>query len=364
MPYPYPFTLLVYRCESDRLERLDDRLRSYHVESVTDPGGAQLALKQVNPDAVIAPITVETLRLFNEIESENESNLRPLLVLIAETRKTGLPADMVLPVRWLDQQLISALKQRSELIRVQQELAHELGSVEAHVEETRRAAKEVDLLKNAIVRAVSHELKTPLLHVKSAVAMLSDAYDGDRQKLIGYATEATTRLEGVVKNVTQLAEILEIKLEPTRASDVVAQSLRNLRRTWEHKDHVDRVRVEIPASLPLVWADEGGIGIALQHLIDNALKFSDKEVEVSAWFAETEIIFQVRDSGIGIPVDKVDKIFDPFYQIDNSDARRFGGIGVGLAIVRLILERHHTMIKVESEVGEGSTFSFALPCVE
>ncbi len=364
MPYAYPFTLLVYRCEADPLERLDDRLRSYHIESVSDTSAARAALKDIHPDAVIAPITIETLHLFNDIEANAEDALRPLLVLIAESRKTGLPADLVLPARWLEQPLLNALKRRGELILIQQKLAHEIGTIEAHVEEHKRAAKEVELLKNAIVRAVSHELKTPLLHVKSAVAMLSDGNEGDRQKLIGYATEATTRLEGVVKNVTQLAEVLEIRLEPTRASDTIAQALRNLRRTWEHKDHVERVQVDAPTRLPLVWADEGGIGIALQHLIDNALKFSEGEVLVSAQPFETEVVFTVRDHGIGIPPDKVDKIFDPFYQIDNSDARRFGGIGVGLAIVRLILERHHTTIKVESEPGNGSSFSFALPCVE
>jgi signal transduction histidine kinase len=364
MPYAYPYTLLVCRCEADRLDRLDDRLRPYRVESVEDTGSVHAALQSVHPDALIAPITVETLSLFNQLESNVDPALRPLLVLIAETRKSGLPADLVLPVRWLDQQLLTALKQRSELIRVQHKLEQEIGNVEAHVEESRRAAREVELLKNAIVRAVSHELKTPLLHVKAAVAMLSDMNDEDRQKLIGYATDATTRLEGVVKNVTQLAEVLEIRLEPARASDAVAQALRNLRRTWEHKDNVDRVHVDAPPGLPLVWADEAGIGIALQHLIDNALKFSDNPVIVTAEHLDTDVVFTVRDTGIGIPMDKLDAIFEPFVQIDNSDARRFGGIGVGLAIVRLILERHHTLIKVESEIGSGSAFSFALPCVE
>ena len=361
-----PHTLVVYRCEHDLLERLNDHLRPYYVESVSNTADAQAALYALRPDALIAPINTETLQWFSSVETELEIPNRPLLVLITETPKVGLPADLVLPARWLPQALHAALKLRSETMDLQKRLDVEIGHVEANLEEHRRAAKEVDLLKNAIVRTVLHELKTPLLHVKSAVSMLSDDSDQDRHKLIGYATEATARLEGVIKNVTQLAEVLEIKLEATRMSDVSAQALRNLRRSWERKDEIERIHIDISPHLPPVWADEGAIGIVLQHLIDNGLKFSKspQPIEVTAEVQEAQVVVRVRDYGIGIPPDKRDKIFDPFYQIENSDARRFGGVGVGLAIVRLILERHHTTIDFGSEEGKGSEFWFKLPCVE
>ena len=131
------------------------------------------------------------------------------------------------------------------------------------------------MLKNAIVRTVSHELKTPLLQIKSAVSMLSDDHDKDWQKLVGYATEATARLETVIKNVTQLANTLEIQPDAIQIADAVAQAERNLHRSWQHKDHVNRVEFNIDRHLPMVWADEQAIGIALQLLIDNALKFSE-----------------------------------------------------------------------------------------
>ncbi|MEP7291712.1 MAG: HAMP domain-containing sensor histidine kinase [Chloroflexota bacterium] len=363
---PMPHTLVIYRCEQDPLERLNEHLRGYHLESVNTAADGQAALYTLRPDALIAPINAETLQWFTRVEAELDEPNRPLLVLITETPKRGLPADLVLPARWLAQALHAALKLRSETIDLQQRLDVEIGHVEANLEEHRRAAREVDLLRNAIVRTVSHELKTPLLHVKSAVSMLSDGSDQDRHKLIGYATEATARLEGVIKNVTQLAEVLEIKLETMRMADALAQALRNLRRSWEHKDQIDRIRIEISPKLPLVWADEGAIGIVLQHLIDNGLKFSkpNQPVDVTAEVVESHIVVTVRDYGIGIDPNMLDKIFDPFYQIENSDARRFGGVGVGLAIVRLILERHHTTIKVSSEVGKGSLFAFTLPCVE
>jgi signal transduction histidine kinase len=99
----------------------------------------------------------------------------------------------------------------------------------------------------------------------------------------------------------------------------------------------------------------------LQLLIDTALKFSEGEVEVRLWHENDQVHIAVSDQGIGIAHDKLEAIFETFYQIDNSSTRRYGGVGVGLAIVRLILERHHVEIGVESTEGKGSTFSFALP---
>jgi signal transduction histidine kinase len=110
-------------------------------------------------------------------------------------------------------------------------------------------------------------------------------------------------------------------------------------------------------------ADKQGLGIVLSQLLDNALKFSQDRVELSARRVGQSVVVSVHDYGIGIPEDKAEQIFDSFYQVDATSTRRFGGTGVGLAIVRLILDRHHTQIHVESEEGRGSTFTFQLPIV-
>ena len=96
-------------------------------------------------------------------------------------------------------------------------------------------------------------------------------------------------------------------------------------------------------------------------LVDNALKFSDEVVEIHVNRDDDLLAFTVRDYGIGIAQDQMDTIFETFYQVDSSATRRYGGMGVGLAIVRLILDYHDAQIDVESLVGEGSEFSFKLP---
>lgn len=219
---------------------------------------------------------------------------------------------------------------------------------------------EIEVLKNTIVRNVSHELTTPLLQVKSAVALLAE--DMQDNKLIEYATRATARLEAVVKNISQMAASLdEMHPAPLIIRECIDSALRDLRRTWEYKQHIARVQVNVEKDLPPAYADRQGITTVLQQLIDNALKFSTDTVEVSVHHQDNWIVVRVSDHGIGIDPQQMDSIFDSFYQVDSSSRRSFGGAGVGLANVRLILDRHNVNIEVQSTRGQGSTFTFRLP---
>lgn len=222
-----------------------------------------------------------------------------------------------------------------------------------------QAANDLELLRNAILNNVSHEMKTPLLHVKAAVSNLKEEYGENR--LIDYATTATTRLEGIIRNITLLADSLSIRPTPAPIRDSIDQALRSLRRSWEHKDHVERVEVQVDSDLPPVLIDPQAMGIALQLLIDNALKFSKTPVQVRAKRTKQGVRVDICDTGIGIAEDQLARIFEPFYQVESGTTRRFSGMGVGLAIVRIILERHQVTIQVKSKPGKGSTFSFVLP---
>ena len=115
-------------------------------------------------------------------------------------------------------------------------------------------------------------------------------------------------------------------------------------------------------ALPL-FADPDRILQTLTNLLSNAIKFSDtgSTVWVNLMATDSEIVFEVRDRGRGIPADKLDSIFERFQQVDASDSRQKGGTGLGLAICREIAECHGGRIWVESELGLGSTFRFALP---
>ena len=300
---------------------------------------------------------------------------RPALALIREIAWDEPGADKIadlvlppLPAPALLHLALTYLDLRTSLVRLEharQALADENLRLKTERENQRRMDDEISLLKTAIVRNVSHELKTPLLQVKSAVALLAE--DGsDVRTLVEYAVDATARLEAGIRNITLLNELLNDSIEfdtfsPVLVSEIMDYALRNLRRSWEHKNQMERIQVQLDADVPPVLGNKQGLGIVVQLLLDNALKFSQETVTVHAHRQGDRVEIAVEDRGIGIAPDKLEKIFDAFFQVDSSSTRRFGGMGIGLAIVRFVLDRHHTQIHVSSRVGQGSRFAFTLP---
>jgi signal transduction histidine kinase len=365
-----PSIVILQKAEGEPVTELTSpylHVSGYYSSTISTPDEAWSLLREQQPDAIVANDQCqEHVNIFRAIKSSPEAQ-RPVLVLITDIPQAEHAelADLLIPAAWsqvddyLHQQLHTFLKLREQNAHLSQQIA----TLEITLREQKYASdRELSLLKNAIVRNVSHELKTPLLQVKSAVALLAE--DVGHTKLIGYATDATTRLEAVIKNITQLAGSLETKLEQVILREIIDYVILDLRRVWQRKADISRIQVNIEPKLPLVLADKNGIGTALQLLIDNALKFSHENVEVSARRMEQCVRVAVRDEGIGIAKDKIEKIFEGFYQVDGSSTRRYGGTGVGLTIVSLILEHHHSQIMVESVEGKGSIFFFELPIAE
>ena len=320
----------------------------------------------VHADAVILLSTEDCRQL---TRTSHTSDSRPLHVLIAERPPSDAHIngiDAILPPQpdVVYQELCAHLRYHAEnadLRQQLQQLQQHNADLRARLDEHEQLKHHLEILKNAIVRNVSHELKTPLLQVKASVALLAE--DAQSQDLVSLATNATARLEAIVTNITLLGSSLDVQLGPVIIPDTIEYARRNLTRTWVNRDAVNRLIVERDDHLPPALADKQGLATVLQLLIDNALKFSQDDVIVSVHCHGDEIEIAVTDSGIGIEPDHISIIFDTFYQVDGSSTRRYGGSGVGLAIVRLILDHHNTQISVTSTVVEGSRFSFRLPVV-
>ncbi len=242
------------------------------------------------------------------------------------------------------------------------ELEERVAERTAQLREALDKLTEMERLRSEIINNVSHELRTPLTQVKNAVELLEGARSPDEmQALITTARQAMRRLERLVNNVMDLSAGVQTRLEPVSVRDAARRAVAEL-----SVDGVE-IRIEIEDNLPPVLADRVGLVRVLQHLLDNAIKFSPDggPVEVIARRdGPDKVLIAVRDSGIGIPQDKLDRIFEVFYQVDGSTTRRFGGAGVGLSLVKLIVEGMGSHINVESREGEGSTFSFVLPIAE
>lgn len=268
--------------------------------------------------------------------------------------------DAIVPAHpiYLEHQLKTLLQLRKEKYQLQ----HDIDDLREQIATQRQKTHEIEILKNAIVRNVSHELRTPLLQVKSAVSLIGE--DMEDKKLITFAQNATARLETHVKNITMLGHSLDINPGPIILRDAVDSAKRNLTRIWTRRSDADRIVFKIEGNLPPLIADRQGLITVLQQLMDNGIKFSDDApVEIIGRRDGDKVYVGVKDAGIGIQDSDLSNIFDSFYQVDGSSTRRFGGAGVGLALVKLILDHHDVRIHVDSEVGKGSTFWFHLPFV-
>jgi len=227
--------------------------------------------------------------------------------------------------------------------------------------------KELNRLKSEFVQNVSHELRTPLTFIRGYVDLLLDGSLGevsstqaDALKVVAAKTQALGRLVSDVISL-QKAEMTSLDLAPVSMVDVIDLALRGAE-VAAREAGLTLIHTITP-DLPPVLADRARLGQVLDNLIGNALKFTpangtiELRLEDAGEFERVSVI----DSGIGIPPDKLEKVFEPFYQIDGSSTRRFGGAGLGLAIVKQIVEAHGGQIRVMSELGEGSNFFFTVP---
>lgn len=334
----------------DWAEELSAHLHSagYTLRIIATYDDAAQVMANEAPNAVIAVETTQSLLWFESLQ-QRALDERPLLILIQDPQNqaddNAQVADLVLPPQ--PQYIAQQLKTFLHLVQQNNCL--------------RNHNNEIEILKNAIVRNVSHELRTPLVQVKSAIALIADGMN-DR-KVIDFAEIAMAKLEAHVQNITMLGSSLDPRIGPIVLRDAVQYAMRSLGRMWRHKNIDQRIIIELEDKLPPIEADKQGLSIVLQALLHNALKFSQGTVYVRAHREGDTVRIEVADDGIGIAENERSAIFQSFYQVDSSSTRTYGGMGIGLALVKLILELHNATITVESELDKGSRFSFALPIV-
>jgi GAF domain-containing protein len=239
-----------------------------------------------------------------------------------------------------------------------------------HAEELRRAyeeLREVDRLKDEIVQNVSHELRTPLTFIKGYVDLLIDGSMGPlteaQREALRIIAEKTNLLSRLVGDIVTLQRIDRGTLA-FEAVDIVGLariSVQGFQLTATRSGL--EITLEDPGGPLLVWGDRERLSQVLDNLLHNAVKFSPNGGRITVRVVDRgdHAEVSVQDTGIGIPPDKLDRIFERFYQVDGSTRRRFGGMGLGLAIVKRIVEAHGGRVWAESELGKGSTFYFTIP---
>lgn len=211
---------------------------------------------------------------------------------------------------------------------------------------------------------VSHDLKSPLFTIRGFLGYLEqDALSGNRERMksdIQRITDATDRMHRLLNELLELSRVGRLKNEPEYIpfAELVMEAVALVQgRIMEHG-----VAVHIDSNMPIVYGDRPRLLEVMQNLVDNAAKFMgdqpDPRIEIG-WDGEENgrLVFHVRDNGIGIPPEHHERIFGLFNKLDV----KADGTGIGLALVKRIVEVHGGRIRVESEAGKGSKFLFTLP---
>ena len=216
---------------------------------------------------------------------------------------------------------------------------------------------------------VSHELRTPLNLIGGYAQVLKDRTLGEvnakQEEALGKILRQSDNLLSTVNSVLDMARIEAGEISVAREQIVLADFLQGLRIYFDASLAKPlSMRWSIPPELPSIQSDRAKLTIVLQNLINNAIKFTDHgEIQVSARHSgdNKSVEIEVKDSGIGIPQEALPVIFEKFRQADNSSTRNYGGVGLGLHIVKAFTEALGGSVAVASQPGKGSTFTLSLP---
>ncbi len=230
---------------------------------------------------------------------------------------------------------------------------------------------ELDKLKSTFLSMVSHELRTPLTTIQGYISFLRTEKLGtlntQQKECLKISEETADTLNRLIEELLDMSKIetgeFKVKLTSVDMREIISKAITSLKIFADEKGIT--LENNLPKELPLARADKERILQVVTNLLENAIKFNQEggKVSINVDFSATNDreIFSIIDTGIGIPQDSLDKIFDKFYQVDSSGKRRYGGCGLGLNISKNIIELHQGKIWAQSKIGMGSKFFFELP---
>jgi signal transduction histidine kinase len=223
-------------------------------------------------------------------------------------------------------------------------------------------------MKNDLITTVSHELKTPLASIRVLVDTLIDGKYQDENLVKSYIdliAKENERLTRLIENFLTFSRIEDKRqtfdFQMVAPEKIVQSVYDNMKHRFESNGF--SFELTIAEGMPNIIADRDALVMALMNLLDNAYHYSDKvkSVAIAVYAENGNICFDVKDKGIGLSPETKKKILKPFYQVDQTLSRRGGGFGLGLSIVKSIVDAHHGSMEIKSEQGKGSIFTIKVP---
>jgi len=227
--------------------------------------------------------------------------------------------------------------------------------------------REAEEMKSTFISVISHELKTPVALIKGYAGTLrrEDAnWDMDTvRESLEVIEEESDRLTRLIDNLLDASRLqaAQMRLDKTdvRLDRLAARTVNEFRTQTE----LHTFELDFPPDFPAVQADQERLRQVLSNLLSNAIKYSPNKgrIIVSGRYDDEQVYVAVTDQGIGIPIGERERIFDRFYRVETALSRRTQGAGLGLYLVKSVIEAHGGQIWVEGNEGQGSTFVFTLP---
>ncbi len=270
----------------------------------------------------------------------------------------------------LDQAVTEQIIQlRSALQTANRNLERRVEERTAELQSALERLSELSQMKANFVANVSHELRTPLTHIIGYLELLSTESLGsitpEQKHALEVSQRASGRLENLIEDLIMFSMSargqLSLNLQSVELDRLVNLAVKSAAERAQSRA-VD-VHAVVDDGLPHVQADPQKIAWVLNQLLDNAIKFTPAQGRVVVSLRQESpnlLMLSVTDTGIGIPLDRMQEIFEPFHQLDSSPTRHYGGTGLGLSLVRQIVEAHGSMLDVQSVEGRGTTFKFPL----
>ena len=231
---------------------------------------------------------------------------------------------------------------------------------------------ELNRLKADFVGNISHELRTPMTHIVGYVDLLADDTFGplsaQQRDALETLRHASQRLQDLIEDLIQFSDTsrggITLNLQSISIRDCVQDALPRL--TAKSQQGNVRIEVQLPPHLPPVHADSHKIIWVISQLVDNGIKFtpSGGSVTIRAGPSADRVWITIEDTGIGIPVSRMEELMEPFHQLDGSTTRRRGGTGMGLYLSRQIVDSHGSKLTMQSKEGSGTTLWFDLPVAQ
>lgn len=319
----------------------------------------------VSGTPVIAPNVKEVPTYYREVEEQTGVVVHSLLAVPLRIQERSIGVLEVINKRdgrpsfgTDDVEILTALA-------CQAAIAIENARLLTALQEAYDRVSKLDRLKSDFIAIASHELRTPLSLVLGHCVLLQEDLDPKAAERMRIVVHAAMKMKSVVETMLNLRYLETGELELNPAWFDVRQAVSEACEAYREIAEDDGLTIEVslPEEEVPVWADRGCLQVVLDNLLSNAVKFNRPggRIWVSVTAGESQVEIRVADTGIGIPTEYLEQIFERFFQVEQHMQRKRGGMGLGLSIVRELVTRHNGRVWAESVPGEGSCFHVALP---